>query len=227
MAILRHKLGQLADEKQDHHDLKQLPYTGKKLKPSSLRKDYWAPMAWINFNPGHGEVGRSVFQKLRELKHLHEVAWGDDMLYKTYDEYTEQEKKGAEKAMKEGRVPGRPIRSKRERGIAINAQKKNSIADMAVVLAGKGPGNKMKLKNLEEGGEGLAGVTVRWANNYDRNYAAKWSHNVAHEFVEGEDIIQVKDGAMTVRARAPPPDDGTTAATAEKGSPRGEPELAQ
>ncbi|KAF4974901.1 hypothetical protein FZEAL_8231 [Fusarium zealandicum] len=164
------------------HDLKQLPFNGKKTKPAKLRKDYWSPFARISFPPGQGSIGRSVFQKLRELKHLHEVAWDDEFRYKRPEEYTTADRKRIAEEEKKGNKDYRPIRTKVERGIALNAQKPNSIADMAAILGGAGRGNRLV---LTEGAEAkLLDVTVSWANDQDREYAQEWSANVTHELFE-------------------------------------------
>lgn len=157
------------------HDLKQLSFHGKKTKPAKLRKDYWSPMAIISFPEGQGSVGRSVFQKLRELKHLHEVNWAPDFRLKTPDEYTDGDKEAVENAEKEGR-DFTPVRTRKDRGVALNKQKANTIADMAAVLAGQGKGNKMT--EAKEGA--LVGVTVSWRTDLDQNYATEWSDNVSH-----------------------------------------------
>lgn len=99
-----------------------MPYTGKKLVPAKLRKDYWEPMAMIQFPRMLGEVGRSVYHKLRELKKRHELEWGRD------DPEEEQRMLNM---------------SRHERGKAINDQRANVVADMAAVLGGYGKGNKM------------------------------------------------------------------------------------
>jgi len=101
---------------------RQMPYTGKKLVPAKLRKDYWRPMAMIEFSPGLNEVGRSVFQKLREFKKRHELEWGRD----------DPEEEHRLLHM-----------SKHERGKALNNQRPNSVADVAAVLGGVGKGTKM------------------------------------------------------------------------------------
>lgn len=163
--------------------MKQLPFNGKKSKPAKLRKDYWSPLAAIQFGTGNGAVGRSVFQKLRELKHLHEVAWDDDFLYKRPDEYTVEDKKQIAKAEKNGNTH-RPMRNKQDRGRALNGQKPNSIADIAVVLAGAGRGNKIAQGEGAEGKKELMDVTVQWANDQDRGFAEKWSDNVSHGLLE-------------------------------------------
>lgn len=72
----------------------------------------------IRFNKGQGEIGRSVFQKLREFRRMHELSWGwqaEDMIKM----------------------------NKKNRGMTIINQKRNAIADIAAVLAGAGKGNKM------------------------------------------------------------------------------------
>lgn len=136
----------------------------------------------IQFPAGHGAVGRSVYQKLRELKHLHEVAWTDEFRRKRPAEYTADDKKKIAEEKAKGN-DYHPIRSKEERGIALNAQKTNAIADMAVVLAGQGAGNKM-LASEAEGERQLVEVSVSWSNDQDKQYAETWSENVTHELFE-------------------------------------------
>ncbi|KAK3369145.1 transcriptional regulation of mitochondrial recombination-domain-containing protein [Lasiosphaeria ovina] len=108
----------------------QVPFTGKKLVPAKLRKDYWRPMALIDFkyNPEAaakppsigkdtmGLVGRSVYQKLRELKLRHDLEWDDERLIQM---------------------------KKHDRGVELNDQRGNSVADISAVLGGIGKGNKM------------------------------------------------------------------------------------
>lgn len=168
---------------QGFHGLKQLPFNGKKTKPAKLRKDYWSPMAIIEFPQGQGSVGRSVFQKLRELKHLHEVAWTDDFRYKSPNEYTHKQKTRLVEEQEKGNFNYRPIRSKKERGIALNAQKANSIADIAAVLSGEGRGNKVTTGE-RDGAKDLVQVTVNWANDQDKGFAESWSTNVTHGMFE-------------------------------------------
>jgi hypothetical protein len=139
-------------------------------------------MATIEFPAGQGAVGRSVYQKLRELKHLHEVSWSDEIRYKRPDEYSDKEKALAKKASEEGRE-FKVIRTRIQRGQALNAQKPFSIADMAVVLAGQGAGNKL-VKDEVAGVKQLVDVTVRWANDEDKKNASEWSSNVTHELFE-------------------------------------------
>ncbi|KAK2592523.1 hypothetical protein QQS21_009768 [Conoideocrella luteorostrata] len=173
------------EEKLDgFHALKQLPFNGKKTKPAKLRKDYWSAMAMIQFPKGQGEVGRSVYQKLRELKHLHEVAWTDGFRYKRPEQFTDAEKKKIAEEKAKGQEY-RPVRSKSERGIALNAQRTNSIADMAVVLSGHGNGNKISdAGKPAEGGLELVPVSISWANDQDKEYAEMWSNNVTHGLFE-------------------------------------------
>ncbi|CAK7204942.1 hypothetical protein SEUCBS139899_007704 [Sporothrix eucalyptigena] len=135
--------------------LKQLPFNGKKTKPAKLRKDYWKPMALIQFNEGEGVVGQSVFQKLREFRRLHELSWG----YQKEEFYTLDRK---------------------ELGQALNDQRSNSIADIAAVLSGAGQGNRIKLDGEGSEGTKLAEAVVFWANEQDRNIAESWSKNVRH-----------------------------------------------
>ena len=137
-------------------------------------------MAMIQFPRGQGAVGRSVYQKLRELKHLHEVAWTDEFRYKRQEELTAADKKKVADEKTKG-IEYRPIRSKAERGVALNAQKTNSIADMATVLAGAGSGNEI-VAAKEDAGENpdMVDVSISWANDQDKEYAEAWSKNVTH-----------------------------------------------
>ncbi|KAJ3492497.1 hypothetical protein NLG97_g5354 [Lecanicillium saksenae] len=184
-----------------YHDLKQLPYNGKKTKPAKLRKDYWAPMAKIEFPSGSGDIGRTVFQKLRELRHRHEVSWNDTMLYKKPIEYTTAERRIAAKRLADKQPEPRFMRNRLERGKAINAQKANSIADMAAVLAGKGPGNTLASEK-PSGGKKLVKVTVNWANVLDAGFARSWSQNVTHtELVEPVKEV-VEDATLPAEAEA-------------------------
>ncbi|KAG6239994.1 hypothetical protein E4U25_008525 [Claviceps purpurea] len=167
-----------------NHGMKQLPFNGKKSKPATLRKDYWSVMARIDLPKNQSEVGLSVYQKLRELKHLHEVCWGDEIMYKSHWELTDSQKKKAARRKAEGKFYG-IARTKGERAEALNRQKPNAIADMAVVLSGQGKGNKMVLTSddgaRDESEARLLPVTIRWVHDFDKEYAESWSANVTHE----------------------------------------------
>ncbi|KAG5953249.1 hypothetical protein E4U58_000502 [Claviceps cyperi] len=164
--------------------MEQLPFNGKKSKPATLRKDYWSVMARIDLPKKQGEVGLSVYQKLRELKHLHEVCWGDEIMFKRHWELTEKQTRKAERRKAQGKSYG-IARTKEERADALNRQKPNAIADMAVVLSGQGKGNKMVLTSgnggQDESEARLLPVTIRWMHDYDKDYAEFWSDNVTHE----------------------------------------------
>ncbi|GAB1320123.1 hypothetical protein MFIFM68171_10333 [Madurella fahalii] len=165
----------------------QFPYTGKKLVPAKIRKDYWRILAILEFGEDKGDVGRSVFRGLRELKRRHELEWEDEQLLKV---------------------------SKQERGRMLNDQRGNSVADIATLLAGGGKGNlmvvneekdiegkrgakagmnkeerakeKFELVEVKEGeGEGektvkLHTATIYWANEQDKFFAQSWTKNVKH-----------------------------------------------
>ena len=120
-------------------------------------------MAMIQFSEGQGGVGRSVFQKLREFKREHELSWG----WQT-KELLDQ--------------------SKFHRSKALNAQKANSVADMAAVLGGAGSGNKIWViddatenQDAQEQLRKLAPATIYWANDYDAEFAQSWPENVSHQ----------------------------------------------
>jgi hypothetical protein len=94
------------------------------------------------------------------------------------------------KQQEKGNMDHRPIRTREERGVALNAQKPNSIADIASVLGGAGRGNKIVLSEDAEGAEKkLLDVKVNWANDQDREYAQKWSGNVTHGLFEKPSYI--------------------------------------
>jgi len=142
--------------------LAQLPFNGKKTVPAALRKDLWHPFAQISFPPGRGEIGLSVFQKLREYRRRHELEWGDEI---TFD--------------KEGKFINKKVRSRK-----ICDQKANSVADIAAVLG------RLELQEVMEeakkGGIGLQGegsgekVEVLWNDLNDAEFAETWSENVEH-----------------------------------------------
>lgn len=137
--------------------MRQIPFNGKKLKPAALRKDYWRPMAVIQFPEGQGEVGRSVFQKMREFRKRHELQWENEEYYKL---------------------------SKQERGVELNDQRANTVADIAAVLGGAGKGNKIWEEPPAGEGEGqgkLHSATVFWENPQDHSYAREWPSNVEHQ----------------------------------------------
>ncbi|KAI3336478.1 hypothetical protein HD806DRAFT_7341 [Xylariaceae sp. AK1471] len=184
--------------------LRQIPFNGKKFKPAKIRKDYWRPMAMIQFPEGQGEVGRSVYQRLRECKKLHEYAWDDSVLY----------------SEKNGRTL-----TTRERGRRLNDQRANTIADMAAVLGGLGKGNKIIVSTADategesasasvaggqaqlqgeelvktEDGKMLVQATVWWSNGLDRNYAKKWTKNVRHELFE-EAVLEPNAAKLALEA---------------------------
>lgn len=75
-------------------------------------------MCMIEFGPGRGVVGRSVFRQLREFRQRHELEWGwQAKEFQQLDRW--------------------------ERGVRILNQKPNAVADIAAVLSGVGRGNLM------------------------------------------------------------------------------------
>ncbi|KAI8956469.1 transcriptional regulation of mitochondrial recombination-domain-containing protein [Daldinia sp. FL1419] len=170
--------------------LRQIPFNGKKLRPSKFRSDYWRPFAMIQFPDGFGDVGRSVYHRMRECKKLHELAWGDEMFYDK---------------------DGNPL-TKHERGKELNNQKRNTIADMAAVLGGLGQGNRIwrpvsqdpeilihleagDEKNLKKDDEGVVKALVKaqvwWVDDKDRNFAKSWPPNVTHFRFDQGDIEEI------------------------------------
>lgn len=118
------------------------------------------------------------------------MAWDNEFRYKRPEEFTAADRKRIEEEEKKGNKGYRPIRTKEERGIALNAQKPNSIADIATVLSGAGRGNKIVLSEDAEGAEKkLLDVKVSWANDQDKEYAQEWSGNVTHELFENPTYV--------------------------------------
>ena len=124
-------------------------------------------MALIEFPEGLGIVGRSVYQRLREFRMMHELEWGPEMF----------------------RDEGGKSIPKKQRGRLLNDQKANTVADVAAVLGGAGKGNRISSSKAEKDKElskenvldGLVKATVWWIDNLDQNYAQTWSSNVTHQ----------------------------------------------
>ncbi|KAK4668579.1 LOW QUALITY PROTEIN: uncharacterized protein QC764_708595 [Podospora pseudoanserina] len=72
-----HVLWSTTRELRANKSLRQVQFTGKKNTLIKIRKDYWRPMATIQFPEGEGEAGLSVYHKLVELKKRHELEWDD------------------------------------------------------------------------------------------------------------------------------------------------------
>ncbi len=181
----------------------QSVFTGKKLAPGKLRKDYWRTLAVVDVGKGNGMLGTNLFQKLIELKKRHLLEWGEQ----------------AESLLGMDR---------RSRGEALNDQHGNTVADLAAVLAGGCKGNLIVegtqrelrwVKWTDKNGKAIGGemkmlkpkkkpedaaadgavvpatadmepagpekrklrpATVYWANEQDRFYAKDWTANVTH-----------------------------------------------
>lgn len=140
---------------------------------------------------GHGSTGRSVFNKLRELKTLHEHSWDPaimkrDAPVKLDDEVEEKfarmERERAGNVAKSRSKFKAKLWMKHKRKV-LNNQKPNAIADMALICA-----------KLKEGKNhiGLVGagtntpVEIHWTNIDDAHYAAHWSDNVIHDTLRVE-----------------------------------------
>lgn len=174
-----------------HKALRQLPFTGKKLKPSKFRRDYWRPLAMIQIPEGCGVVGRSVYNLLMECKKLHELYWEDSLLYNK---------------------EGKPL-NRHERGRKINDQRINTIADMAAILGGQGKGNKIWQKVTEDPKElaildvgedtivrdedGVVKARVKaevwWTDIQNHKHARSWTSNVTHYRFEDAALEKLLD----------------------------------
>lgn len=130
----------------------------------------------VQFPAGKGEVGQSVFSKLREFHTRHLYEWGDEVLYEEID--TED---GTSKR----------LLKRKDRGKKILEQKDNAIADLAAVLSGVGKSNKIN------GKDEMCEATVYWANGIDRHYAEKWSENVKHGLLPNGVDWSAEHGSLT------------------------------
>ena len=168
--------------------LKQMPYLGKKTVPTALRKDLWTPFCVLSFP--RALQGLDAFQKLREFKHLHEVAYPRSAILQPAD------------SRKAGQLLPTP-----QRGRTLLDQRANAVADMAAVLAlqarpparreveraarlvwkgGKqaarakrGLGSKVTAAVLEF--QGVADrVAVWWVEMRDAEFAQAWPPVVKH-----------------------------------------------
>ncbi|KAL9121421.1 MAG: hypothetical protein Q9187_002023 [Circinaria calcarea] len=171
--------------------LKQLPYLGKKTVPASLRKDLWTPLALLSFPSALS--GLTAYRKLREYRRLHETAYPLSRVTQTTGKHAGQ------------------LMPKKAKGKVLMNQLANSVADMAAVLlqqekglskeqiqraerrvrkdgrppAKRGLGRQKESAVLEEGMEkGVEGVTIRWANMLDAEYAEAWPRAVVHDGLE-------------------------------------------
>lgn len=162
---------------QNNAALRQLPFNGKKTVPRALRKDLWYPLATISFPPGRGSLGLSAFQKLRELRRLHETKWDPTEMVEEI-EYED----GTSKI---------EVLSKKARGRKLMDQKANSVADMAAVLGEVGMETegeeKKEIEEGEQGGEEVV-VEVRWRDLTDAEFARTWPDNVLHDVLEGGNV---------------------------------------
>ena len=171
---------------QNTRALKQLPFAGKKTVPAALRRDLWTPLCVLSFPNSH--QGLSAYRKLREFKHLHEVAYPLSLV-----------------TQKDGPHAGN-LMSKKEKSRIIMDQKANAIADMAAVLAiqarqpsaeeiAKANRRVNSRKGVPKPKYGLGswetsdvlefqgkvdGVSVWWANPTDAEYAETWPEPVRH-----------------------------------------------
>ena len=156
-----------------------------------MRKDYWRPMALVQFAEGEAHIGRNIFHKLREFRKMHELSWG----------YQESELKGV---------------GRRERGQILSHQRANTIADLAAALGGAGQGTTIWIKGQDGAATEaiLAKATVFWANDQDRNVAEKWTSNVLHVagMPEVDPKRHVKKDQQT---RVPTPQDDAPVAESE------------
>ena len=189
--------------------------------PPRLRKDLWSPFAMVYFpSPNAGLV---AYRKLREFRRLHETRCN-------IEDITE----------KEGKYAGSLYPTKK-RGKVIMDQKANSVADLAAVLwqQKQGPSDERKANAMrrierveklrQQKGpkrvkknpldvnelEGVEGVSVRWADVMDAEYAETWPEEVVHDVLlksrhtaawpalDVENSAEKEQGAATIEEQRP------------------------
>ncbi|RCI13817.1 hypothetical protein L249_8000 [Ophiocordyceps polyrhachis-furcata BCC 54312] len=166
-----------------HHVNKQLPFVGKKSKPENMRKDLWSPFLRITVPEGLGHVGRAIFKQLREFKHLHEVSWDGDLIFKTPSEYTEEERR----RMKQYPRGPKPQRPRKQRAASINDMVGNVVADLATILAGTPKGGAMTITQLKMTPDrhanaiGKAQLNLRQVENKVKARLHKKAKELVHE----------------------------------------------
>lgn len=148
----------------------------------------------IRFARGRGDVGRSVFQKLREFRKLHELSWG----WQTAEFQR---------------------LSRRERGERIHNQKPNAIADIAAVLGGVGRGSLMW--TTEPVAEPVAETEAEAAAApAEENAAVEAAKEVEAEVEVEKREEAVKEEGVSA-SEAAPPSEGAAETEATKTAPAG------
>lgn len=151
----------------------------------------------IQFGAGQGVVGRSVFQKLREFRKLHELQWG----------WQAEEFKRL---------------NKRERGERIHDQKPNAVADIAAVLAGAGRGNLMWTEQPEPVQVEKATSTEDATEDFEATTATETARAIVHSIsaeTQVEKDVTTSDATevpLTTTPSAPAQADATAIEKAPK-----------
>ena len=151
----------------------QAMFTGKKLCPASLRKDYWRTIAVVDVGAGNGIMGRSVFHKMREFKQRHLLEWGPQA-----GELLQAARRG-------------------ERGRILNDQRANTVADLAAVLGGAGKGNLIVQGTEKE----LR--WVKWVDKDGKKVGGELKMLKPKKKVEGEAAVAVAEGDEADAAATP------------------------
>lgn len=184
---------------QSNDAIRQLPFLGKQTVPTSLRKDIWQPLATILFP--HPPRGLQAYHKLREYRKLHELEYPLDDFRAEGNKHDLMEKKKR----------GRKLMDQKANSIADIAavlirqdEVSKAVASAALVGAqneaeetsGDSAGRKEEQRNPPRPkgssprvGEklkaiGAEGVTIRWRNVLDAEYAESWPAGVLHDELE-------------------------------------------
>lgn len=138
-------------------------------------------MAVVQFAPGAGAVGRSIFHLLREFRQLHELSWPWELM--------------------QGKTRDQRMR-------AIMDQRANSVADLAAALGGAG--NKSKMWTSADEREAHEKRRVEWAaeqHKWEEDHAA-WEAREKERLelvAEYEEKVKEKRG-LFARKPTPPPE---------------------
>ncbi|KAI9799888.1 MAG: hypothetical protein M1833_003810 [Piccolia ochrophora] len=184
--------------------LRQLPFLGKKTVPATLRKDIWHPMATISFP--HGTQGLLAYQKLREYRRLHELSWPVDQFRSPTDPNQMMSKKQRGRKLMDQKantvadiaavLQGQEemADARRETESAEAAETPETEAEGEGEGEGKGKSKPPRRRKGRRKGpaperlpvEGVEGVTIRWTDILDAEYAESWPDAVVHDVKELE-----------------------------------------
>ncbi|KYG41301.1 hypothetical protein M433DRAFT_97165, partial [Acidomyces richmondensis BFW] len=161
--------------------LRQLPDLGANNKDAVLRKDLWQPFFTVCMPDSEDgrKQGLDAFKKLREWRTLHELYWQPtELMRRAFGpaEIERLQERLDERGGSKKESPYDVIKriKKKERVRIVQDQKANSVADLAAVLL------EHEKEGLQRPIFRLEGVTIKWNNMLDAEFAEAWPHKVKH-----------------------------------------------